>query len=77
MKATVKIFIGPLEQDASTNKTQVQISAPIISNDETIGVLVMGVSVDYLVGATVIVVAMKKCGDFNLKMNHVTFRTQL
>ena len=44
-----KVFIGPLEQDASTNKTQVQISAPIISNDATIGVLVMGVSVDYLV----------------------------
>ena len=43
-----KVFIGPLEQDASTNKTQVQISAPIISNDATIGVLVMGVSVDYL-----------------------------
>jgi hypothetical protein len=42
------VFIGPLEQDASTNKTQVQISAPIISNAETIGVLVMGVSVDYL-----------------------------
>lgn len=43
-----KVFIGPLEQDASTNKTLVQISAPIISNDATIGVLVMGVSVDYL-----------------------------
>ena len=42
------IFIGPLEQDASTNKTQVQISAPIISRNETIGVLIMGVSVDYL-----------------------------
>lgn len=42
------VFIGPLEQDASTNKTLVQISAPIISNDQTIGVLVMGVSVDYL-----------------------------
>lgn len=43
-----KVFIGPLEQDASTNKTLVQISAPIISNNETIGVLIMGVSVDYL-----------------------------
>jgi hypothetical protein len=43
-----QIFIGPLEQDASTNKTLVQISAPIVSNDETIGVLIMGVSVDYL-----------------------------
>jgi hypothetical protein len=43
-----QIFIGPLEQDASTNKSQVQISAPIVSNDETIGVLIMGVSVDYI-----------------------------
>jgi hypothetical protein len=43
-----KVFIGPLEQDASTKKTQVQISAPIISNEQTIGVLVMGVSVDYI-----------------------------
>ena len=43
-----KIFIGPLEKDASTNKSLVQISAPIVSNDETIGVLIMGVSVDYI-----------------------------
>lgn len=43
-----KVFIGPLEPDASTKKTQVQISAPIISNNQTIGVLIMGVSVDYL-----------------------------
>jgi hypothetical protein len=43
-----QIFIGPLEQDASTNKSQVQISAPIVSNDVTIGVLIMGVSVDYI-----------------------------
>jgi len=44
------VFIGPLEFDDSTQKTQVQISAPIITNDETIGVLVLGVSVDYLQG---------------------------
>ena len=44
------VFIGPLELDESTQKTLVQISAPIISNDETIGVLVLGVSVDYLQG---------------------------
>jgi len=43
-----KLFIGPLELDASTNKTQVQISAPIVSNEETIGVLILGVSVDYI-----------------------------
>ena len=43
-----EIFIGPLEFDDSTQKTQVQISAPVFSNDNTIGVLVLGVSVDYL-----------------------------
>ena len=43
------VFIGPLEFDESTQKTQVQISAPIFSQDKsTIGVLVLGVSVDYL-----------------------------
>ena len=42
------VFIGPLEFDDSTQKTLVQISAPVISNEETIGVLVLGVSVDYL-----------------------------
>jgi len=43
-----KVYVGPLEFDASTQKTQVQISAPIISDYQTIGVLVLGVSVDYL-----------------------------
>lgn len=42
------VFIGPLEYDESTRKTQVQISAPVISKEQTIGVLVLGVSVDYL-----------------------------
>ncbi len=42
------VFIGPLEFDESTQKTQVQISAPVISKEQTIGVLVLGVSVDYL-----------------------------
>ena len=44
------VFIGPLEFDDSTQKTQVQISAPVFANNETIGVLVLGVSVDYLEG---------------------------
>ncbi|MGD2171786.1 MAG: PDC sensor domain-containing protein [Gammaproteobacteria bacterium] len=43
-----KVFIGPLELDESTGKTQVQISAPILEENETIGVLILGVSVDYL-----------------------------
>ena len=42
------VFIGPLEFDESTQKTQVQISAPVMSREQTIGVLVLGVSVDYL-----------------------------
>ena len=42
------VFIGPLEFDDSTRKTQVQISAPVVSKAQTIGVLVLGVSVDYL-----------------------------
>ncbi len=42
------VFIGPLEFDESTRKTQVQISAPVVSKEQTIGVLVLGVSVDYL-----------------------------
>ena len=45
-----RVFIGPLEFDDSTQRTLVQISAPVLSNDETIGVLVLGVSVDYLEG---------------------------
>jgi hypothetical protein len=45
-----EVFIGPLEFDDSTQRTLVQISAPILSNNETIGVLVLGVSVDYLEG---------------------------
>ncbi len=44
------VFIGPLEYDDSTRKTQVQISAPVYANNQTIGVLVLGVSVDYLEG---------------------------
>lgn len=42
------VYIGPLEYDESTKKTQVQISAPVVSQNETIGVLVLGVSVDYI-----------------------------
>jgi hypothetical protein len=45
-----QVFIGPPEFDDSTQRTLVQISAPVLSNDETIGVLILGVSVDYLEG---------------------------
>lgn len=43
-----KIFIGPIEEDESTNTAAVQISAPILDQGETIGVLVVGVTLDYV-----------------------------
>ena len=43
-----RVFIGPLEFDESTKTTAVQISMPMIHFGETIGVLVVGVTVDYL-----------------------------
>ena len=43
-----EMFIGPLEYDESTNMYAVQISAPVKDGTDTIGVLVVGVSVDYV-----------------------------
>lgn len=43
-----KVFIGPLELDESTNTYAAQISAPILDRGETIGVLVVGVTISYL-----------------------------
>ena len=43
-----RIFVGPLEYDESTKTTAVQISAPLLHQGETIGVLIVGVTVDYL-----------------------------
>ncbi|NIR32769.1 MAG: hypothetical protein GWN84_26420 [Gammaproteobacteria bacterium] len=43
-----RLFLGPLERDASTDTYAVQISAPIFDGPETIGVLVVGVTLDYL-----------------------------
>ncbi len=45
-----EMFIGPLEYDESTNTYAVQISAPVKDGTDTIGVLVVGVSVDYVSG---------------------------
>ena len=45
-----EMFIGPLEYDESTNIYAVQISAPVKDGTDTIGVLVVGVSVDYVSG---------------------------
>lgn len=43
-----RIFLGPLEYDESTKIYAVQISAPLHDRGETIGVLVVGVTLDYL-----------------------------
>jgi hypothetical protein len=47
-KGTGQIFLGPLEYDESTNTYAVQISAPLYDRGVTIGVLVVGVTLDYL-----------------------------
>lgn len=43
-----KVFLGPLEYDDSTKTYAVQISAPLYDRGVTIGVLVVGVTLDYL-----------------------------
>lgn len=45
-----RLFIGPVELDESTREYAVQISAPVIDRGRTIGVLVVGVTVQYLEG---------------------------
>jgi len=47
-EGTGKVFVGPLERDESTNTVAVQVSAPLYHQGETIGVLVVGVTFDYL-----------------------------
>lgn len=47
-KGAGRIFIGPLEFDDSTKTYAVQISAPLYDRGSTIGVLVVGVTLDYL-----------------------------
>ena len=43
-----QLFLGPVEHDESTNTYAVQVSAPLFHQGETIGVLVVGVTLDYL-----------------------------
>ena len=43
-----QVFLGPLEYDDSTKTYAVQISAPLYDRGVTIGVLVVGVTLDYL-----------------------------
>jgi len=43
-----RVYIGALELDESTNTIAVQVSAPVLDRGKTIGVLVVGVTIDYL-----------------------------
>ncbi len=43
-----RVFVGELELDESTQTYAVQISAPVLDRGETIGVLVVGVTINYL-----------------------------
>jgi hypothetical protein len=43
-----KISIGKLALDESTNTVAAQVSAPVLDRGKTIGVLVVGVSINYL-----------------------------
>lgn len=43
-----KLYIGPIEVDASTNIASVQVSSPVIESGKTIGVLIVGIAFDYL-----------------------------
>ena len=43
-----RIFIGALELDESTDTVAVQVSAPVLDRGKTIGVLVVGVTINYL-----------------------------
>jgi hypothetical protein len=43
-----KVWVGDIELDESTGEVAVQVSVPILDQDETIGVLVIGVTQDYL-----------------------------
>ncbi|MFT5172306.1 MAG: hypothetical protein ACI8W7_000470 [Gammaproteobacteria bacterium] len=43
-----KVFIGKLELDESTQIHAIQISAPVIERGKTIGVLVVGVTLNYV-----------------------------
>lgn len=43
-----RVFIGGLELDESTNTVAAQVSAPVLDRGKTIGVLVVGVTINYL-----------------------------
>lgn len=47
-KGAGRLILGPVEHDESTNTLAVQVSAPLFHQGETIGVLIVGVTFDYV-----------------------------
>ncbi len=47
-KGKGKVFVGPVKYDDSSKTYQAQVSAPVLDGDKTIGVLVVGVKLDYI-----------------------------
>jgi len=47
-KGDGRVWIGDIEVDESTGVAAVQVSVPIFNQEETIGVLVIGITQDYL-----------------------------
>ena len=43
-----QIYLGALELDESTNTVAAQVSAPVLDRGKTIGVLIIGVTINYL-----------------------------
>lgn len=43
-----KVYVGPVKYDDSSKTHQAQISVPVMDGDQTIGVLVVGVKLDYI-----------------------------
>jgi hypothetical protein len=43
-----RVYIGGLKLDESTNTVAAQVSAPVLDRGKTIGVLVVGVTINYL-----------------------------
>jgi hypothetical protein len=43
-----KIFIGAVEYDESSNTHAAQVSVPVVDKGKAIGVLIVGVTVDYI-----------------------------
>lgn len=47
-KGNGRVFVGPVKYDDSSKTHQAQISVPVMDGKQTIGVLVVGVKLDYI-----------------------------